>query len=136
MSLRFQAAVLHRAGSPLAIEEVEAADLAPNDVLVRIRAAGLCHTDLEVIDGSLRYPMPIVLGHEAAGVIEEVGAAVRRLKRAITSSCRGTRIAATATIATAASRSCARIISARARRRCSSTAAPRRGARAAKSSSI
>src|SRR5438128_1925012 len=78
MSLSFQAAVLHRAGSPLSIERVEAADLAPADVLVRIRAAGLCHTDLEVIDGSLRYPMPIVLGHEAAGVIEEVGAAVDR----------------------------------------------------------
>src|SRR5262249_58550689 len=54
--------------------------LAPSDVLVGVRAAGLCHTDLEVIDGSLRYPMPIVLGHEAAGVIEDVGSAVRRLK--------------------------------------------------------
>jgi S-(hydroxymethyl)glutathione dehydrogenase/alcohol dehydrogenase len=53
----------------------------PSDVLVRVRAAGLCHTDLEVIDGSLRYPMPIVLGHEAAGVIEEVGPAVRQLKQ-------------------------------------------------------
>jgi S-(hydroxymethyl)glutathione dehydrogenase / alcohol dehydrogenase len=48
---------------------------------VRVRAAGLCHTDLEVIDGSLRYPMPIVLGHEAAGVIEDVGPAVRQLKK-------------------------------------------------------
>src|SRR6266446_40622 len=44
-------------------------------------AAGLCHTDLEVIDGSLRYPMPIVLGHEAAGVVEEVGAAVTAVRR-------------------------------------------------------
>jgi S-(hydroxymethyl)glutathione dehydrogenase/alcohol dehydrogenase len=44
-----------------------------NDVLVRLKAAGLCHTDLEVISGSLRYPMPIVLGHEAAGIVEEVG---------------------------------------------------------------
>jgi S-(hydroxymethyl)glutathione dehydrogenase/alcohol dehydrogenase len=76
MTLQYQAAVLHRAGTPLAIERVEAAPLAPSDVLVRVRAAGLCHTDLEVIDGSLRYPMPIVLGHEAAGIVEEVGAAV------------------------------------------------------------
>src|SRR2546428_3921295 len=75
MTLQYQAAVLHQARSPLAIEQVEAAPLAPDDVLVRIRAAGLCHTDLEVIDGSLRYPMPIVLGHEAAGVIVEAGAA-------------------------------------------------------------
>jgi S-(hydroxymethyl)glutathione dehydrogenase/alcohol dehydrogenase len=76
MTLQYQAAVLHRARSPLAIERVEAAPLGPSDVLVRVRAAGLCHTDLEVIDGSLRYPMPIVLGHEAAGVIEDVGPGV------------------------------------------------------------
>jgi S-(hydroxymethyl)glutathione dehydrogenase/alcohol dehydrogenase len=76
MMLQYQAAVLHRAGAPLVIERVEAVRLAPSDVLVRVRAAGLCHTDLEVIDGSLRYPMPIVLGHEAAGVVEAVGAAV------------------------------------------------------------
>jgi S-(hydroxymethyl)glutathione dehydrogenase/alcohol dehydrogenase len=43
-------------------------------VLVRVRAAGLCHTDLEVIDGSLRYPLPMILGHEAAGVVEWAGA--------------------------------------------------------------
>ena len=47
--------------------------LAPGDVLVRISAAGLCHTDLEVIDGSLAYPLPIVLGHEGAGVIVDGG---------------------------------------------------------------
>jgi S-(hydroxymethyl)glutathione dehydrogenase/alcohol dehydrogenase len=76
MSLQYRAAVLHQARSPLAIEQVEAAPLGPADVLVRVRAAGLCHTDLEVIDGSLRYPMPIVLGHEAAGVIEDVGSEV------------------------------------------------------------
>jgi S-(hydroxymethyl)glutathione dehydrogenase/alcohol dehydrogenase len=52
---------------------VVAAGLRRNDVLVRLKAAGLCHTDLEVITGSLRYPMPIVLGHEAAGIVEEVG---------------------------------------------------------------
>jgi S-(hydroxymethyl)glutathione dehydrogenase/alcohol dehydrogenase len=54
--------------------------LKPNDVLVRIRAAGLCHTDLEVIEGSLRYPLPIVLGHEAAGIVEQVGPAARGVK--------------------------------------------------------
>src|SRR5262249_38092434 len=80
MTLRYRAAVLHQAHSPLEIETIAAAPIAPLDVLVRVRAAGLCHTDLEVIDGSLRYPMPIVLGHEAAGVIEDVGSAVRHLK--------------------------------------------------------
>ena len=81
MNLQYQAAVLHKARTPLAIEQVNATALGASDVLVRVRAAGLCHTDLEVIDGSLRYPMPIVLGHEAAGVVEEVGAAVTAVRR-------------------------------------------------------
>src|SRR5712664_821684 len=80
MTLQYRAAVLHAAQTPLSIETVTAAALRPTDVLVRIRAAGLCHTDLEVIDGSLRYPMPIVLGHEAAGVVEQVGPAARGVK--------------------------------------------------------
>jgi S-(hydroxymethyl)glutathione dehydrogenase / alcohol dehydrogenase len=73
MTLRYRAAVLHAAQTPLSVETVTAASLNPTDVLVRIRAAGLCHTDLEVIEGSLRYPTPIVLGHEAAGIVEQVG---------------------------------------------------------------
>src|ERR1700755_552452 len=77
MTLHYRAAVLHAAQTPMAIETITAAELKPTDVLVRIRAAGLCHTDLEVIEGSLRYPLPIVLGHEAAGVVEQVGSAAR-----------------------------------------------------------
>jgi len=80
MPLQYRAAVLHRSGTPLAIEPIIASDPAPTDVVVRIRAAGLCHTDLEVIDGSLRYPLPMILGHEAAGVVEEVGAAVSHVR--------------------------------------------------------
>src|ERR1700691_2971968 len=75
--LTYKAAVLHAPKSPLAIETVEAADLAASDVLVRVKAAGLCHTDLEVIEGSLRNPMPIILGHEAAGIVEQVGRETR-----------------------------------------------------------
>lgn len=81
MPLQYRAAVLHAARTPLTIETVTAAALKPTDVLVKIRAAGLCHTDLEVIEGSLRFPMPIVLGHEAAGVVEEVGTGVRGVKK-------------------------------------------------------
>ena len=77
MPLEYQAAVLHEPGTPLRIETLVATDLQPTDVLVRIRAAGLCHTDLEVIQGQLRYPMPIVLGHEAAGIVENVGSEVQ-----------------------------------------------------------
>src|SRR5579859_4942245 len=73
MILSFRAAVLHAPRTPLAVETIVAGALKPGDVLVRIKAAGLCHTDLEVIEGALRYPMPIVLGHEAAGIVEEVG---------------------------------------------------------------
>jgi S-(hydroxymethyl)glutathione dehydrogenase/alcohol dehydrogenase len=75
--LEYRAAVLHATKTPMTVESVVARALKPHDVLVRIKAAGLCHTDLEVIEGSLRYPMPIVLGHEAAGVIEAVGAEAR-----------------------------------------------------------
>jgi len=78
--MKFQAAVLHRPREPIAIETVEAEDLIPSDVLVRIRATSLCHTDLEVIEGHLVYPMPIVLGHEAAGTVERLGSAVSHLK--------------------------------------------------------
>jgi S-(hydroxymethyl)glutathione dehydrogenase / alcohol dehydrogenase len=81
MPLQYKAAVLHQARAPLTLEQVTATALESHDVLVRVRAAGLCHTDLEVIDGSLRYPMPILLGHEAAGVVEEAGSAVNMVRR-------------------------------------------------------
>lgn len=58
------------------IETVEAEQPRFGEVLVRIAAAGLCHTDLEVIEGQLAYPTPIVLGHEAAGTIAAVGPGV------------------------------------------------------------
>jgi len=78
--MRFEAAVLNRINEPLAIETVEMAALQPTDVLVRIHASGLCHTDLEVIQGSLAYPLPIILGHEGAGVVEAVGKDVTQVK--------------------------------------------------------
>src|ERR1700726_1538840 len=81
MSIEYRAAVLHTAQTPLVVETVVAAGLRRNDVLVRLGAAGLCHTDLEVITGSLRYPVPIVLGHEAAGVVEEVGPEAHGVQR-------------------------------------------------------
>jgi S-(hydroxymethyl)glutathione dehydrogenase/alcohol dehydrogenase len=76
MALSFRAAVLTAPGEKLRIETIEAERPRAGEVLVRIGAAGLCHTDLEVIEGQLVYPMPIVLGHEAAGTIAEVGPGV------------------------------------------------------------
>src|SRR5690348_17619000 len=78
--MRFRAAVLDRVNTPLSIDTLEMAPVQPGDVLVRLHATGLCHTDLEVIQGSLAYPLPIVLGHECAGVVEAVGNAGSTVK--------------------------------------------------------
>jgi alcohol dehydrogenase len=66
---------------PLAIEQFELDDPGPGEVLVQVRAAGLCHSDLSVIDGNRPRPLPMVLGHEMAGVVEQVGTAVDDLQR-------------------------------------------------------
>lgn len=71
---RVRAAVLREMGrprpyassSPLSIEDVVLADPGPGEARVRVAAAGLCHSDLSVIDGSRPRPMPMVLGHEAS----------------------------------------------------------------------
>ena len=70
------AAVLRETGGPLRLEALEQSAPGPRDVLVRTGAAGLCHTDLEVIRGSIAMPLPMVLGHELAGTVEAIGAAV------------------------------------------------------------
>lgn len=54
-------------------DRVEVRDAGPDEVLVRIAAAGLCHSDISVIDGTIPFPTPVVLGHEGAGVVEQVG---------------------------------------------------------------
>jgi S-(hydroxymethyl)glutathione dehydrogenase/alcohol dehydrogenase len=58
------------------VDDLEVRGPGPGEVLVAIRAAGLCHSDLSVIDGTIPFPSPVVLGHEGAGVVEEVGAGV------------------------------------------------------------
>ena len=77
--MNFKGTVLHETGAPLTVEDVKISGLKPGDVLVRVYASGLCHTDLEVIEGSLPYPLPITLGHEGAGVVESVGPGVERV---------------------------------------------------------
>jgi len=78
--MKFDAAVLEMPRAPLRIAQVESGPLKPREVLVRIRASGFCHTDFEVIEGSLPRPMPIVLGHEGAGTVEAVGSAVSKVR--------------------------------------------------------
>ncbi len=65
--------------TPLQITEIDLDPPGPGEVLLRVRAAGLCHSDLSVIDGNRPRPLPMVLGHEAAGVVEELGAGVTDL---------------------------------------------------------
>ena len=64
---------------PLAVGEVDLEGPGPGEVLVEVAAAGLCHSDLSVINGSRPRPTPLVLGHEAAGIVRETGAGVRDL---------------------------------------------------------
>ncbi|SFB72720.1 alcohol dehydrogenase [Flexibacter flexilis DSM 6793] len=82
--MKTRAAVLHEMhlqrpytqSLPLKIEEVELDPPGSREVLIKVKAAGLCHSDLSVIDGNRPRPLPMVLGHEAAGVIEQVGEGV------------------------------------------------------------
>lgn len=60
-------------GLPLVIEEITLADAGPGEVLVEIAGAGLCHSDLSVVDGSRPRKLPMVMGHEASGIVREVG---------------------------------------------------------------
>jgi Zn-dependent alcohol dehydrogenase len=76
-----KAAVLWERRTPLSIEEVELADPQPGEARVRILASGVCHSDLHHINrDSTRSAVPLVLGHEAAGVVEAVGAGVTRVQ--------------------------------------------------------
>lgn len=61
---------------PLSIEEVDFAEPGPFEVVVQVRAAGLCHSDVRFMEGSYPVPLPAILGHESAGVVEAVGSAV------------------------------------------------------------
>jgi aryl-alcohol dehydrogenase len=71
-----RAAVVEGPGSPFTVQEVELDGPREHEVLVRMVATGLCHTDLGVRAGGIPFPLPGVLGHEGAGVVEEVGAGV------------------------------------------------------------
>ena len=86
--MRIKAAVLRQSGlpppyaasKPLEIAELDLEPPGRGELLVAIKAAGLCHSDLSVIDGSRPRPTPMALGHEAAGIVEAVGEGVTDLK--------------------------------------------------------
>ena len=74
-----RAAVLRQTGTPMTIETLNVGPLTAGDVLVRVRAASLCHTDLEAMEGALAVNLPAVLGHEAAGEVAATGSDVTDL---------------------------------------------------------
>jgi len=85
---QMKAAILNEMGrsrpyansKPLVVEDVHLDPPGPGELLIKIKATGLCHSDLSVINGDRPRPMPMILGHEAAGEVEECGAGVTDLK--------------------------------------------------------
>src|SRR5499427_685344 len=75
-----KAAVFHGPHQPLTIEEVDIDKPMGREVLVRTVGSGVCHSDLHFVDGLYPFPTPAILGHEAAGVVEEVGLQVSEFK--------------------------------------------------------
>jgi alcohol dehydrogenase len=86
--MKIKAAVLERSDAqfpyvdskPLVVQEIDLDDPGRDEVMVRIKAAGVCHSDLSVINGTRPRPVPMVLGHEAAGIVEKVGPGVTDLQ--------------------------------------------------------
>ncbi len=78
--MKIKAAVVPEAKSPFVIDEIELDEPRENEVLVRIVSTGLCHTDLVARMGFLPMPLPAVLGHEGAGIVEKVGSQVAKVK--------------------------------------------------------
>jgi S-(hydroxymethyl)glutathione dehydrogenase / alcohol dehydrogenase len=78
--VKITAAVLHAAHSPFAIEELTLDEPRHGEVLVKIAASGVCHSDYHLVSGATNHPMPVVPGHEGAGVVGAVGPGVTRVK--------------------------------------------------------
>jgi S-(hydroxymethyl)glutathione dehydrogenase/alcohol dehydrogenase len=78
--VKTKAAVVYEPGKPIEIEELDLQGPQDGEVLIRYTYAGLCHSDIHVAHGDLEARLPMVLGHEGAGIIEEVGAGVTRVQ--------------------------------------------------------
>ena len=77
--MRIRGVVLEQTGGPLTLTELELAPPGREEVLVRLRASGVCHSDWNAVDGTAENPCPCVLGHEGSGVVEAVGDDVTRV---------------------------------------------------------
>lgn len=74
--MKIIAAVIHEAGAKFAIENVELQEPKTGEILVKVLASGICHTDVEGVEGHLPTAIPAVLGHEGAGEVVKVGLGV------------------------------------------------------------
>ena len=79
--MKMKAAVLREYEKPLTIEEIELAPPKEKEVLIKTAYTGFCHSDLSFMDGSVKFPLPLVLGHEASGIVEDVGPGVTTVKK-------------------------------------------------------
>src|SRR5689334_44089 len=78
--MKIRAAVAREKGARLSLETIDLETPRPDEIRVKVSATGVCHTDLVVRDGLLPTPLPVVLGHEGAGIVEAVGAAITKVK--------------------------------------------------------
>src|SRR5258705_7072589 len=74
--MKIRAAVLNAPGEPFVVETLDLDDPHAGEVLVRIAAVGVCHSDWHLVTGATKHPMPVVPGHEGAGVVEAIGPGV------------------------------------------------------------
>jgi aryl-alcohol dehydrogenase len=79
-AMQIKAAVARAHGAELSLETIDIEEPRDNEILVKVVATGVCHTDIVVRDGMLPTPLPVVLGHEGAGVVEKVGRAISKVK--------------------------------------------------------
>ena len=88
MSITCKAAVIrnnklaepYKDSKPLSIEDIKISPPLENEILVKVMGAGLCHSDLSVINGSRVMPLPLVIGHEGSGEVVELGSAIKDIK--------------------------------------------------------
>src|SRR5690349_23496663 len=78
--MKIQAVVLVEPNRPFELADLDLAEPRAGEVRVRIAAAGVCHSDYHLVSGATRHPMPVVAGHEGAGVVEAVGAGVTSIR--------------------------------------------------------
>lgn len=78
--MQTRAAILHEVGGPIVIENVDLEEPRAGEVLVKVHAAGVCHSDWHIVSGATQHPLPVALGHEGAGVVQALGPGVTNVR--------------------------------------------------------